>query len=74
MFNVQCRATVDTFGPDAPISPEQQPMGIQNYVSIMKRQDLERNMMNQQTMSFAPPSHGGKIGQLIDIQAREQAA
>ena len=70
-FNAQSRVTVDTFGPDAPISPEQKPMGTGNYVSIMKRKDLEHNLASQHTMNFVPPAHGGKIGQIIDIQQRE---
>ena len=43
-------------------------MGTANYVSIMKRKDLETNLASQQTLNFAPPAHGGKMGAIIDIQ------
>ena len=43
-------------------------MGAHNYVSIMKRSDLERNLARESTlMNFAPPIYGGKIGSMLDV-------
>ncbi len=48
------------------LSPEQQPMNTQNYVSIMKRKDMESNILNEQ-FNFEPKRIGGKIGTLLDM-------
>ena len=49
------------------------PMTSQNYVSILKRQDLETNLMRRKTMAFNPKMIGGKIGTLLEVQQREQS-
>ena len=45
-------------------------MGTQNYVSIMKRKDMENHLMNRQkTFYFQPKMIGGRIGTLLDVGA-----
>ena len=50
-----------------PLSPEQKPMTTQNYVSIMKRRDLESNILRKDTLSFNPKMIGGRIGTVLDL-------
>lgn len=49
--------------------PEQQPMTTQNYVSIMKRKDMERSLMQggETGLSFEPKIIGGRIGAILDL-------
>lgn len=53
------------------LSPEQLPMSATNYVSIMKRKDMESNILSQDQLNFNPKMIGGKIGTLLDLQQRE---
>lgn len=57
------------YGKAFTLYPERQPMTTQNYVSIMKRKDMESNLMlTENRMTFEPKMIGGKIGQLLDLQ------
>jgi len=49
------------------LSPEQLPMSATNYVSIMKRKDMESNILSQDQLNFNPKMIGGKIGTLLDL-------
>ena len=44
-----------------------------NYVSILKRKEIEQSLMRGDGLSFEPKMISGKIGALLDLQQQESA-